>query len=139
MWAVNIIIGVGRPRFAYKEVGGWLRQTRLCITMSMDNADFVADLYPVGTDWYSLGVFLNIETQALYHISEQFGSSGIHRCLCELYKLLVSTKGKCSWSDVADALSTMRNHTLSENIRQKHLVGRYDALFVDSDIAQCML
>ncbi len=119
----------------------------------MDNADFVADLYPVGTDWYSLGVFLNIETQALDHIYEQFGSSGIHRCLCELYKLLVSTKRKCSWSDVADALSTMKNHTLSEIIRQKHPVipvGRYDAddhashssdtapaLFVDSDIAQC--
>ena len=70
--------------------------------------------------WYDLGVFLEVSTSELDHISRTYPHYGTTRCLQELYKCIQSSDRrdgkKLTWNEIVEALKIMQNIRLADNI-----------------------
>ncbi len=64
--------------------------------------------------WYDLGVFLNVSTSELDHISRTFPHYGITKCFEELYKCIDGKK--LTWNMIVESLRRMENIRLANKI-----------------------
>ena len=71
--------------------------------------------------WYTLGILLGVPTHKLDTISINYFSSGIRRCLGELYKCCMELEGGVSWEQIVEALRKMDNGFLAGIIHSKHI------------------
>ena len=80
---------------------------------------FLVELRQV-TDWYMLGVYLELPPHELDKIRHIFHSDGIERCKVALFELWTKTKPKCSWEELSGALEKCGNVALSVKICEQH-------------------
>ena len=71
--------------------------------------------------WYTLGTLLGVPTHKLDAISVNYGSSGINRCLGELFKCCMELEGGVSWEQIVEALRKMDNDFLAGIIYSKYI------------------
>ena len=72
------------------------------------------------TDWYMLGVYLELPPHELDKIRHLFHCDGIERCKVALFELWTRTKPKCSWKELSGALEKCGNVALSVKILEQH-------------------
>ena len=70
------------------------------------------------TDWYLLGVFMNLPPKDLTLIEKQFSSGGPTRCKAELFNVWTKRTPNASWELIAAALEKSGETALAENIRK---------------------
>ena len=75
---------------------------------------------PQVTDWYILGVHLEIPTHKLDKIHQQFLIAGVERCKAALFDLWLNSCLKASWEMIAVALEKCGEKVLAENVRKRH-------------------
>ena len=78
------------------------------------------------TDWYQLGVYLNLQTHELDKIQQDHAHQGNDRQRLEMLALWLRCTLNASWEDVVSALQQMGENRVAENVRQKH--GLYKCL-----------
>ena len=71
--------------------------------------------------WYTLGILLGIPTQELELINLNCHSTGIKKCLVELYNFMEAQGILPSWSQVTEALRRMNNYLLADKIYSDHI------------------
>ena len=69
------------------------------------------------TDWFTLGIYLELPRQDLLHIDRQFSSEGPRRCRIELFHLWTKTTPDASWKQLEAALERMGEKALADQIR----------------------
>ena len=72
------------------------------------------------TDWYMLGVYLDLPLYELDKIRHIFHNEGVERCKVALFDLWTRTKPKCSWEELSGALEKCGNVALSVKICEQH-------------------
>ena len=73
------------------------------------------------TDWYQLGVYLNLQTHDLNKIQQDHAHHGNDRQMVEMLSLWLRRTPNATWGDVVSALQQMGENRVAENICQKHL------------------
>ena len=73
------------------------------------------------TNWYQLGLYLNLQTHDLSKIQQDHAHQGNDRQMVEMLSLWLRRTPNATWGDVVSALQQMRENRVAENIRQKHL------------------
>ena len=74
------------------------------------------------TDWYMLGVYLDLPPYELDKIRHIFHNEGVERCKVALFDLWTRTKPKYSWEGLSGALEKCENVALSVKILEQHVV-----------------
>lgn len=72
------------------------------------------------TDWYLLGVYLELPHEQLSDIERRFSHHGHKRCKIELFDLWVRTTSDASWEQIALALDKCGEQVLAEEVRKNH-------------------
>lgn len=72
------------------------------------------------TDWYLLGVYLDLPHEQLSDIERRFSHHGHKRCKIELFDLWVRTTSDASWEQIALALDKCGEQVLAEEVRKNH-------------------
>ena len=72
------------------------------------------------TDWYMLGVYLELPREELSQIERKFESHGLRRCQTELFDLWMKSNPKASWELIAAALEKCGEKALAEDVRKRH-------------------
>ena len=88
---------------------------------SVTVTSFLAKVRQV-TDWYMLGVYLELPPYELDNIRYLFHSYGVERCKVALFGLWTRTKPKCTWKELSGALGKCGNVSLSVKILEQHAV-----------------
>ena len=73
------------------------------------------------TNWYQLGLYLNLQTHDLNKIQQDHAHQGNDRQRLEMLSLWLRRTPNATWEDVVSALQQMEENRVAENIRQKHL------------------
>ena len=73
------------------------------------------------TNWYQLGLYLNLQTHDLSKIQQDHAHHGNDRQMVEMLSLWLRRTPNATWGDMVNALQQMRENRVAENIRQKHL------------------
>ena len=73
------------------------------------------------TNWYQLGLYLNLQTHDLNNIQLDHAHHGNERQMVEMLSLWLRRTPNATWGDVVSALQQMGENRVAENIRQKHL------------------
>ena len=73
------------------------------------------------TNWYQLGLYLNLQTHELNKIQQDHAHHGNDRQMLEMLALWLRRTPNPTWDDVVSALQQMRENRVAENIHQKHL------------------
>ena len=73
------------------------------------------------TNWYQLGLYLNLQTHDLSKIQQDHAHHGNDRQMLEMLSLWLRRTPNATWEDVVNALQQMGENRVAENIRQKHL------------------
>ena len=73
------------------------------------------------TNWYQLGLYLNLQTHELNKIQQDHAHHGSDRQMVEMLSLWLRRTPNPTWDGVVNALQQMRENRVAENIRQKHL------------------
>ena len=73
------------------------------------------------TNWYLLGLYLNLQTHDLSKIQQDHAYHGNDRQMLEMLSLWLRRTPNATWGDVVSALQQMGENRVAENIRQKHL------------------
>ena len=73
------------------------------------------------TNWYQLGLYLNLQTHDLNKIQQDHAHQGNDRQMVEMLALWLRRTPNATWGDVVSALQQMRENRVAENIRQKYL------------------
>ena len=73
------------------------------------------------TNWYQLGLYLNLQTHDLSKIQQDHAHHGNDRQMMEMLALWLRRTPNATWGDVVNALQQMGENRVAENIRQKHL------------------
>ena len=73
------------------------------------------------TNWYQLGLYLNLQTHDLDKIQQDHAYHGNDRQMVEMLSLWLRRTPNAAWRDVVSALQQMRENRVAENIHQKHL------------------
>ena len=71
------------------------------------------------TNWYQLGVYLNLQTHELDKIQQDHAYHGNDRQRLEMLRLWLRRTPNATWDDVVSALQQMGEDRVAENIRQK--------------------
>ena len=75
------------------------------------------------SDWYTLGIFLGAESKDLKNIDLLHRSSGVMRCLAEVYEYL-ETRGMIpTWEFLSSCLKRMNNTKLAKQIDVEFIVS----------------
>ena len=72
------------------------------------------------TDWYLLGIYLDLPHEQLSDIERRFSSHGPKRCKVEMYDLWIRTTPDASWEQIALALDKCGEQVLAEEVRKRH-------------------
>ena len=72
------------------------------------------------TNWYQLGVYLNLQTHELDKIQQDHAHQGNDRQRMEMLDLWLRHTPNATWDNVVSALQQMRENRVAENVRQKH-------------------
>ena len=70
------------------------------------------------SDWYMLGVYMNIPSKDLSHIEKQFSSQGSARCRAELFDVWMKRTPNASWELIAAALEKLGETVLAGKVRK---------------------
>ena len=70
------------------------------------------------TDWYMLGVYMDVPREDLSHVEKQFSSQGAARCRAELFNVWMKRTPNASWELIAAALEKLGETVLAEKIRK---------------------
>ena len=73
------------------------------------------------TNWYQLGLYLNLQTHELNKIQQDHAHHGNDRQMLEMLSLWLRRTPNGTWGDVVNALQQMGENKVAKNIRQKHL------------------
>ena len=73
------------------------------------------------TNWYQLGLYLNLQTHELNKIQQDHAHHGNDRQMLEMLALWLRRTPNPTWDDVVSTLQQMRENRVAENIHQKHL------------------
>ena len=73
------------------------------------------------TNWYQVGLYLNLQTHELDKIQQDHAHHGNDRQMVEMLSLWLRRTPNATWRDVVSALQQVRENRVAENIRQKHL------------------
>ena len=73
------------------------------------------------TNWYQLGVYLNLQTHDLNKIQQDYAHHGNDRQMVEMLALWLRRTPNATWGDMVSALQQMGENRVAKNIRQKHL------------------
>ena len=73
------------------------------------------------TNWYQLGVYLNLQTHELDKIQLDHAHQGNDRQMLGMLSLWLRRTPNATWEDVVSALQQMGENRVAEKIRQKHL------------------
>ena len=73
------------------------------------------------TDWYTLGVFLQMPSEDLDDIEKRLSTAGLKRCKIELFKLWLQRNPNASWDQIALALEKCDQIAMADRIRKSHL------------------
>ena len=73
------------------------------------------------TNWYQLGIYLNLQTHELDKIQQDHAHHGNDRQMLEMLALWLRRTPNATWEDVVSALKQMEENRVAENIRQKYL------------------
>ena len=72
------------------------------------------------TNWYQLGVYLNLQTHELDKIQQDHAHQGNDRQRMEMLDLWLRHTPNATWDNVVSALQQMRENRVAENVHQKH-------------------
>ena len=73
------------------------------------------------TDWYQLGLYLNLQTHELDKIQQDHAHQGNDRQMVGMLALWLQRTPNATWEDMVSALQQMRENRVAKNIHQKHL------------------
>ena len=73
------------------------------------------------TNWYQLGVYLNLQTHELDKIQQDHAHHGNDRQMLGMLALWLRRTPNATWGDIVSALQQMGENRVAKNIRQKHL------------------
>ena len=73
------------------------------------------------TNWYQLGLYLNLQTHDLNKIQQDHVHHGNDRQMVEMLSLWLRRTPNATWGDMVSVLQQMGENRVAENIRQKHL------------------
>ena len=73
------------------------------------------------TNWYQLGLYLNLQTHDLNKIQQDHAHHGNDRQMLEMLSLWLRRTPNAIWDDVVSALQQMEENRVAKNIHQKHL------------------
>ena len=73
------------------------------------------------TDWYQLGLYLNLQTHELNKIQQDHAHQGNDRQMVEMLAVWLQRTPNATWGDMVNGLQQMEENRVAENIRQKHL------------------
>ena len=72
------------------------------------------------TNWYQLGLNLNLQTHVLDKIQQDHAHQGNDRQMLVMLGLWLRCTPNATWEDVVSALQKMGENRVAENVRQKH-------------------
>ena len=72
------------------------------------------------TNWYRLGLNLNLQTHELKKIQQDHAHRGSDQQMLEMLDKWLRRTPTATWDDVVTALQQMGENRVAENIRQKH-------------------
>ena len=72
------------------------------------------------TNWYQLGLYLNLQTYELDKIQQDHAHQGNDRQRMEMLALWLQYTPNATWEDVVSALQQMGKNRVAENVHQKH-------------------
>ena len=70
------------------------------------------------TEWYMLGVYMDVPREDLSHIEKEYSSHGSARCRAELFYVWMKRTPDASWELLAAALEKLGETVLAEKIRK---------------------
>ena len=73
------------------------------------------------TNWYQLGVYLNLQTHELDKIQQDHAHHGNDRQMLGMLALWLRRTPNATWGDMVSALQQMGENRVAKNICQKHL------------------
>ena len=73
------------------------------------------------TNWYQLGVYLNLQTHELNKIQQDHANQGNDRQRLEMLALWLQRTPNATWEDVVSALEQMGENRVAENVCQKYI------------------
>ena len=73
------------------------------------------------TNWYQLGLCINLQTHELDKIQQDHVHQGNDRQRLEMLVLWLRCTPNATWENVVSALQQMEENRVAEKIRQKHL------------------
>ena len=76
------------------------------------------------TDWYRLGLYLDLKTHELDKIEQNYTNQGCDRRMLVMLALWLRSTPTATWKDVVSALQQMGENRVAENIRQKYIKGK---------------
>ena len=99
------------------------RATRMLDSESSDvlNVRNLSSELTTITNWYQLGLYLNLQTHELDKIQQDHAHHGNDRQMVGMLSLWLRRTPNATWGDVVSALQQMGENRVAENIRQKHL------------------
>ena len=70
------------------------------------------------TEWYMLGVYIDVPREDLSHIEKEYSSQGSARCRAELFNVWMKRTPNASWELLAAALEKLGETVLAEKTRK---------------------
>ena len=70
------------------------------------------------TEWYMLGVYIDVPREDLSHIEKEYSSQGSARCRAELFNVWMKRTPNASWELIAAALEKLGETVLAEKTRK---------------------
>ena len=72
------------------------------------------------TDWYTLGLYLKMQSEDLKDIEQKYSSEGLKRYKIELFTLWTKRNPNASWAQIAMALEKCDENETAERIRERY-------------------
>ena len=111
--------------FADLDLAGGVQATDESGMQATDIKNLSSELTTI-TNWYQLGINLNLQIHELNKIQQDHAHQGNDRQRLEMLALWLRCTPNAVWEDVVSALQQMGENRVAENIRQKH--GLYKCL-----------
>ena len=80
-----------------------------------------AEVLVTESRWYTLGIFLGLQTYDLDTINFQYSGDGVMRCLIEMYKRMEERGKLPTWEKISATLKEMKNYYLAQNITSRYI------------------
>ena len=73
------------------------------------------------TNWYQLGLYLDLQTHELDKIQQEHAHQGNDRQMLVMLTLWLRRTPNPTWDDVVTALEQLRENRVAESVRQKYI------------------